>query len=378
MRYVRPSFYDQFQCIAQKCPATCCSGWQIVIDPESLEKYRQLEGKFGERMKRSISWKEGIFRQYEGKCAMLNKEGLCDLYTNAGKEFLCNTCARYPRHMEEFENVREYSLSVSCPEAARILLEKKDTFCFVVEDTKEEEEFDEEFDFLLYTNLADAREVIFTILQNREMTFEKRMRTCLMLAGQMQMYLEEGDISKMEELIAKGAAAMEKEAVDSKWVPHGSRYERILEEWAVLYRLERLDSSWEELLKREEAFLLSCGKETYDKICQKLEDFLSENCARKQQWERWLEKIAMTFVYTHFCGAVYDDAIHCKMWLACFSAQWIQELLMMKWYVDGWELNEENFIRMTYRYAREIEHLDDNLIGLDDYFWEKTHSEENK
>ena len=39
---------------------------------------------------------------------------------------LCDTCRNYPRHIEEFESLREISLSLSCPEAARILLSQKE------------------------------------------------------------------------------------------------------------------------------------------------------------------------------------------------------------------------------------------------------------
>ena len=39
---------------------------------------------------------------------------------------LCDTCRNYPRHIEEFEGLREISLSLSCPEAARILLSQKE------------------------------------------------------------------------------------------------------------------------------------------------------------------------------------------------------------------------------------------------------------
>jgi hypothetical protein len=34
-----PNYYKEFSCIADKCEATCCAGWQIVVDEESLKKY---------------------------------------------------------------------------------------------------------------------------------------------------------------------------------------------------------------------------------------------------------------------------------------------------------------------------------------------------
>ena len=42
MIYSYPDYYKKFRCIADKCPDTCCSDWQIVIDDESLEKISEL------------------------------------------------------------------------------------------------------------------------------------------------------------------------------------------------------------------------------------------------------------------------------------------------------------------------------------------------
>lgn len=371
MRFIKPSYYDDFRCIAGSCPSSCCEGWQIVIDEESLEKYKNYKGDFGKRMQRSVSWQEGTFRQYEGKCAMLNGQGLCDLIIEKGEDALCDTCARYPRHVEEFENVREYSLSLSCPEAARIMLEEKEKASFSVKDTAEEEEFEEGFDFLLYTNLADAREVLFAILQRREVPFEKRKFFCTAFAGGLQEYLEEGDYSKMEDWIAAAEGCLEANPSDEKWMRAASRYSRVMEELSVLESMERLDPSWEDLLREERAFLLSCGEDRYGEICGRFRQLISGS--RKEKWDRMLEKLAVFFIYTYFCGAVYDDAVHAKVCLAFFSTDWIQELLMLEWFVHNKTPDQHSFIRMSYRYAREIEHSDENLIALDNYFWAKTH-----
>ena len=44
MRYLKPHFYDKFVCTAGDCPDTCCAGWQIMIDEDSLEKYKNVQG----------------------------------------------------------------------------------------------------------------------------------------------------------------------------------------------------------------------------------------------------------------------------------------------------------------------------------------------
>ena len=112
-----PNYYKEFSCIAGACPDTCCAGWQIVIDDQTLKKYQHFKGPFRNRLHNDIDWKEHVFRQYNRRCAFLNEENLCDIYTEAGPEMFCRTCRNYPRHIEEFEGLREISLSLSCPEA---------------------------------------------------------------------------------------------------------------------------------------------------------------------------------------------------------------------------------------------------------------------
>ena len=210
MRYVKPHYYDDFKCIADKCPDTCCAGWQIVIDEDTLEKYGSLaeavsvrEGKkgttdrdtsaFAARLFSSVDWQEGCFKQYHKRCAMLNEKNLCDLVIEKGEKWLCDTCNRYPRHIEEFDGVREMSLSLSCPVAAEMILTCQKPVHFIVEeDDREdplEEEF-EEFDFLLFTQLEDARTVLFTIAQNRALSVDCRMRIIVRMAKEMQDCLD--------------------------------------------------------------------------------------------------------------------------------------------------------------------------------------------
>ena len=95
-------------------------------------------------MLKSVDWICGIFRQdKEKRCAFLNDCNLCEIYANLGEKSLCKTCRLYPRHVEEFEDVREITLSVSCPEVARILMEKKEPVRFLTYEKEGEEEYEE-------------------------------------------------------------------------------------------------------------------------------------------------------------------------------------------------------------------------------------------
>ena len=172
MQFTVPDYYKQFTCTAGQCPATCCAGWQIQIDPASLKKYRKAKGPLKNRLRNEIDWDEKCFRRYGGRCAFLNDDNLCDLYLEGGgSKAFCRTCRTYPRHIEEFEGLREISLSLSCPAAAEIILGRPEPVRFLhAEDPdKGEPQPDayDDFDYFLFTKLEDAREVLFQILQDR-------------------------------------------------------------------------------------------------------------------------------------------------------------------------------------------------------------------
>ena len=84
MQYTVPHYYPRFRCTAAACPDTCCAGWGIMIDETTLKRYKKQSGVFGNRLFNSIDWKEKAFLQYDRRCAFLNEENLCDIYTEAG------------------------------------------------------------------------------------------------------------------------------------------------------------------------------------------------------------------------------------------------------------------------------------------------------
>ncbi len=43
-------------------------------------------------------------------------------YIKSWRTVSCHTCKQYPRYTEEFFGLREMGISLSCPEAARIIL----------------------------------------------------------------------------------------------------------------------------------------------------------------------------------------------------------------------------------------------------------------
>ena len=203
MLFTRPDYYEDFECIADKCEDTCCAGWQIVIDRETLKKYTKIKGDFRKRMWRSVNWFSGTFKQdKEKRCAFLNDRNLCDLYLSQGEEGFCKTCREYPRHTEEFEGVREITLSISCPEVARILMNRMEPVQFLSYEEEGEEEY-EDFDPFFYSILEDARKEMITILQNRELTITDRILLVLGMAHDMQGCMNRQEMFSCSDAITK-------------------------------------------------------------------------------------------------------------------------------------------------------------------------------
>lgn len=368
MRYLKPHYYDTFQCIADQCPDTCCAGWQIMIDDDSLERYGAEGGEFGRRLRNSIDWKEGCFYQCDRRCSFLNKENLCDIYTELGAEALCDTCRIYPRHTEEYEGLRELSLSLSCPMAAEIILSCTDQVRFEEEETEEEDDFDD-FDFLMFSQLEDTREVLFQIIQNRRVDLRARMLMAEHLAHDFQRCLEEDKVFEIDNLLSEYKEKNRQLEQTALILDIG--YEERLKQLAFLKRLERLRPEWTKVLEQAEDILYSSGKTHYEGICADFQCAYGYHSDRRAEWENIGEQLMMFFVYTYFCGSVYDDMVYTKMAMAVFCTTWIQELSMLRWVLNGRKLAFSDIVETAYRFAREIEHSDNNLNALEEYLWDE-------
>ena len=354
-----PHYYRKFQCTADKCPDTCCAGWQIVIDEKTLEKYHTYEGAFGNRLANSIDWREGVFKQYEDKrCAFLDENNLCDIYTEAGPEMFCRTCKSYPRHFEEFENVREISLAMSCPEAAKLILESKEPVNFLTVEKKYKEDIYEDFDFLLYSKLVDAREIIFEILQDRTKPVRERMAMVLAFTHDLQARVYRGHTMAMEDVFARYTKAIAKE----RFVKYLEEYRNLPKEGIQFKqemlkqfsKLEVLRESWPELLGR-------ALKNTEDAELEKLWWTLDGDA----DLEIIAEHLMVYFIFTYFCGAVYDEEVHSKMKFAVIGTLMVLETAKALWAEAGMQSKMAAVLEAAKRYSREVEHSDENIELLE-------------
>lgn len=208
-----PTYFDEFKCIGGECEDTCCAGWQIDIDKKTFKKYKNetnpnIKNILNQNIKRNRSnsvydANYGRFKLDENQsCTMLTNDGLCSIQNILGEQALCRTCTIYPREINEVNGIIEKSLLLSCPEAARIVLNRPEGIEFI-----EEEGLETITPSLIYRQTEEENDIFWSIrifmidtLQNRHHSLETRL---IIISMFLQKYIElkKKDFTQVEHLI---------------------------------------------------------------------------------------------------------------------------------------------------------------------------------
>lgn len=307
MKLIVPDYYSRFRCIAGDCKHSCCIGWEIDIDEDTLQEYDRVDGTLGQRLQTDIdrSGETAHFILGENeRCPFLNKENLCDIIIGLGEQALCDICDAHPRFRNEFSDRTEMGLGLCCEAAAKLILTTDTPMQLtVLEDDGETEETDEAEEYLFA-----VRRNAFAIAQDREFPLAERMEH---LSDFFDFPLPEAN----------------------------PQY------WAEVYlALERLDENW----------------------TAALESLQSEFSPKEfPQWESALEQLLVYFLYRHLPAALYDGDVASKIAFAVLSTCMIAWLCAAKDECSFDDLLE--FVRM---YSSEIEYSDENPETLFDLFRE--------
>jgi lysine-N-methylase len=132
---IRPEYAESFRCIGPACEDTCCQGWHVFVDRATYEKYQTIPaGPLRTLMAAhvapvaqdddnpSVAGFAAIRMPASLECPFLSSERLCRIQLEHGEEYLSRTCAVYPRTVQTIDGLEETTLTLSCPEAARMVL----------------------------------------------------------------------------------------------------------------------------------------------------------------------------------------------------------------------------------------------------------------
>ncbi len=172
MKLYAPEYYKNFKCIADKCRHSCCIGWEIDVDGDTMKKYKSLKGGYSKEIIESIDEDEmPHFRLAENeRCPHLDERGLCRIITSLGESYLCHICREHPRFYNDTPYGKEVGLGMACEEAVRLIL-SSDGYQNIVEIEEADGEIDE-----LFFDAVKERERVYSILSNHSVSYSERLK----------------------------------------------------------------------------------------------------------------------------------------------------------------------------------------------------------
>lgn len=388
MEFRMASCYNQFKCIADKCPDTCCAGWAIVIDEKTLESYKDMPGEAGEYVRDKVDFEDNIYKRHGERCAFLNDCNLCDLIINQGEDKLCKTCTRYPRHFEEYGDLVEAALSMSCPVAAGLIIDNpdKDKFKSRIDDTKNK---GEKVDKRLLDTLLKLRKIIFAITGDRAKSIDQRMKDILLLTEKVQPLIFDYEklgakrrlkmfskdiFGKLDKILDDYKSVVSQS--DNKFVKKKKKnyivlrqssdsadnnlgYQLMKEYIDMFLGLENINEAWPKTMG--EVISLLYHRQTPEEYRKHKKEFIATMNDREYEYEHILNY----FIYTYFLGGIYDYNILGMIKLAVVSTLIIREMGMAKWLENNKELSVDNQLNCAYSYSRQVEHSEDNQLAFE-------------
>ncbi len=222
-RTVTPNYVTQFRCIGPECPDNCCTGWRVTLDKKTFTAYRQakhpqLAVRFAKQVKRQRSNPSDAnyaviqLDQTSGECPFM-EERLCSVQRELGADYLSNTCNDYPRSTRRFADQIEQSLTLSCPEAARLALLSPNAFDFIeIELPLRDESIShiKPVKGLSLNQMNEFRLFCLQVIRTEGLALWQRLAVLGLFCEQLSGALEHSDHAEIRDLVTTFSAMVEK------------------------------------------------------------------------------------------------------------------------------------------------------------------------
>ena len=370
MRTRVPDYFKEFKCIASKCEDTCCAGWEIVIDDETYDYYKSVQGKFGERLKKEIVQDEdgdNIFVLEGNRCAFLDRNDMCDIYKELGEEHLCYTCKEYPRFTEEFGNIREVGLSLSCPEAARIILRESKITDFKLSEDDDMVPAYNDISYDIFIQLLTSRKLIMKIIQNRSIELDTRISIILSFADEIQSKIDEDKIGEIEHIRKKysddnfiNSFISDLQKLKNKYE---TKYKNMREYFYVYKQIDHINEKYPVIIDEAVKYFYE-DNSNCEFYAEKHKEFNSYYADKIYEFEHMM----VYFIFRYFMKAVYDYDVSAKVKLAVVSMLMIKELDIVRWINNEKNFNVDDQVEIVKMYSKDIEHSEENVESLYESF----------
>ena len=132
---------ELFTCKGQECPLTCCQGWDVHVESQILEAWRQVEeASISKRLVSAVEQHKDrhvMKMNAAGKCVMLDEDNLCSIHKHkSDQSLLPEICRTYPKLTRTTRELKVDTAKMSCPEITRLVLESGEHPLFVKEEVQ--------------------------------------------------------------------------------------------------------------------------------------------------------------------------------------------------------------------------------------------------
>ena len=364
-----PSYYKKFKCIASACEDTCCAGWDVVIDDETYERYEKLEGSFGDRLRSKMIVDEDgehIFVLDGDRCPFLDQHNLCDIHKEVGEQYLCYTCEQYPRYTEEFGDLKEMGISLSCPEAARIIFRNEIPVIYeFIEDEQLGQKVHDEDEAIL-EDFFRCRETIFNIIENPETSLGIAASVVLKFIEELQDRLDFDEIEALDEIIKRYNCPKEISKIVDTLSAYPINDEDMYEDVLVYFKTYRdlVHINGNDPLGINKVLSTYWHSEdvraTYTESHKRFQLFYEEKRVN-------FKKILLYFIYRYFMKSFYDFDMSSKIKVAIMSTIMIKELAVFRLQENG-IFSDADMVDISHSYSKDVEHLVVNVETLERIF----------
>ncbi len=320
MKFITPSYYQLFRCIADKCTDNCCIGWEIGIDPDTAQLYRSVDSDFGKRLQENITADDTFILQNE-RCPFLNSKNLCDIIIHCGENHLCQICRDHPRYFEWYGDIKEGGIGLSCEEGARLILTTDHVDLCETQVHETQEEVDDE----LLAILQNARAQLFFLLDDDTLSLADKLKNTLAFAEKLQFLIDNPQFGAEDFVFAPADVSVSMDDFIS-----------------LFFDFEPIDEHWTEAL-------LHLSK-----------DF----SALTKHESQYMINLCRYFLWRYFCKGVFDGEILSKTKFAVVSALLIRLLC-------GEHTDLATWTEKAKLYSKEMEYSDENRELFYDYTYDK-------
>ena len=245
----KPAYFDQFRCIADRCPDSCCAEWDVLVDGEAAARYEAMEGSLGEAIRENLKIDEegqAYFAITDRRCPMWRDDGLCRIQAELDHDALCETCRRFPRLKHDYGEFVEEGLALSCPVAAELILRGGHAFQETEVPGGEEGDYDPQD----MACLLGTRDVMLTLLSDPAYSVPQALTLGLLYGYHAQNLFDGGDNAAFIPASAlEFAAEFAKEADISLLVDFYKGLEILTADWSDRLENPQGGEAWPEELR---------------------------------------------------------------------------------------------------------------------------------